>query len=534
MRASRVKPFAIICWAGILILASCTPDNASTPVPTIDTEVSPSPAASVSLSHTPTPRPSDAASLAELITPTATNSPTPSETPTPSPTVTSRPTVTPTATPPMPAEEFLAIRYPQVEWMEAYLRNLPFEQFGRLVAADRYAFDVFGYEGFSPEADLIYQDVNGDADADLIVADELLVGVFLWSGNSYAPPYLIAFPKLKYQPGSHVELADWTNDGVPEILFDYRGDTGGTGIVYTSWTRYIIRCLADSCEVALELPLTYLTDDYNGGGMTLMNSAVSLDASVPGQTLIEQVWEGFSIYNFDFSPGFYPYALADNPIESLKVLSTTLDSYRWNGLQFQPLNSVVLSNAYVVDQDAQLEAAYNGDAASVQYQHNGRGDAMNDVCQLYVNEMMVGLPFGCKRNFTQVSWQNLIGDEEPELVIRALSGKLPYDNDGNHMDDIQCMHQRQIIYQWDGEQAIEIANIAGCVVRSNLFGVELVDYDGDGHLEILAASSWTSNVDCVPTSRLPCWYHFGYTTQVYRWDGFGFTYVAEIPNNTLP
>ncbi|MCA9984300.1 MAG: hypothetical protein KDE59_08405, partial [Anaerolineales bacterium] len=95
-------------------------------------------------------------------------------------------------------------------------------------------------------------------------------------------------------------------------------------------------------------------------------------------------------------------------------------------------------------------------------------------------------------------------------------------------------HQRQIIYQWDGEQAIEIANIAGCVVRSNLFGVELVDYDGDGHLEILAASSWTSNVDCVPTSRLPCWYHFGYTTQVYRWDGFGFTYVAEIPNNTLP
>lgn len=94
-----------------------------------------------------------------------------------------------------------------------------------------FAFpDLFSgpVEGF----ELFYADVNGDQVEDLIVGDELKVAILLWDGSQYQEGFKTGYAFWKYRPAGRVTLEDWTMDGVPEVVFDYRGDTGGTGYMH--------------------------------------------------------------------------------------------------------------------------------------------------------------------------------------------------------------------------------------------------------------------------------------------------------------
>lgn len=462
-------------------------------------------------------------------TPAPTLSPEPSSTPTTPPTSpTSRPTLAPSATPTLEPIELLGNRYPSNEALEAYLLGIPYGYFKATSPNDRdFLVDQFRYRGLTDGVDLIYQDVNGDRVEDLIVSDELTVAILLWLDESYSAPFILVGSPIKYAPSSKVSLEDWTNDDIPEIIFDYRGDSGGTGIRFYYWYRFIITCKEKNCHIIWSPRVAHLTDDYNYGGMTLMRSTLEILTDDNEQPYVEQRWEGFSVYDSDFTPQFWAIEGAYSPSEYLKVFTTTVSTYIWNGNMFEFAKDEDIADAYEIAGDANLIASNGTDTASVTYESNHWLGQLNDVCQLVVNKKSIGNPFGCKGNFTSVEWTDVVDSEAPEIVVHTLSGKQPYDLDYNLMADIWCMHQRYIIYQWDGENAVEIANIAGCVVQSDLYGAKLLDFDGDGQVEIVAASSWFTERDCYPEPSYSCWYEFGYANQVYKWNGSEFVFWLE-------
>ena len=156
------------------------------------------------------------------------------------------------------------------------------------------------------------------------------------------------------------------------------------------------------------------------------------------------------------------------------------------GAPFSWPNSSDSSNAS--GRAAQLTATNGqGAIAVVSVKNNGAADNNNDVCQLTVAGQSVGGSFGCRGNFTTVEWKDITGDGVPDIVAIAFSAGDPVDSKGNSLADDHCMHQRLLASQWDGQPATPIANVAGCVMREDLYGVRLADVDGDGKLEIEAA-----------------------------------------------
>lgn len=138
----------------------------------------------------------------------------------------------------------------------------------------------------------------------------------------------------------------------------------------------------------------------------------------------------------------------------------------------------------------------------------------NDICQLSVENEPIGQLFGCKENFTTVKWLDITNDEQAEIVVVALSGGNPADQEGNPLSEIDCVHQRFLAYQWSNQTAIEIANVAGCVVKDNLYGVKLEDWDNDGQTEIVAAGDFSLGN--------------GYENIIYKWDGSKFEFWNSI------
>jgi hypothetical protein len=126
---------------------------------------------------------------------------------------------------------------------------------------------------------------------------------------------------------------------------------------------------------------------------------------------------------------------------------------------------------------------------------------------------------------------DITNDSEKEIVIITFSGKWPTDTDSNQLSDIDCVHQRLLSYQWINNTAVEIANVAGCVVQSDLYGVRMEDLEGDGQLEIIAADGWTTEPFCYESddAYLGCWYEFGYHNLIYRWNGSQFAPAGQLP-----
>jgi hypothetical protein len=80
------------------------------------------------------------------------------------------------------------------------------------------------FPGLTNSAVSMQQDVNGDSEPDLIVSDYLYVGILLWSteNDRYSLAYEISKSFCCRNPYSKTSLEDWTNDGTPEVVFDFR------------------------------------------------------------------------------------------------------------------------------------------------------------------------------------------------------------------------------------------------------------------------------------------------------------------------
>lgn len=176
----------------------------------------------------------------------------------------------------------------------------------------------------------------------------------------------------------------------------------------------------------------------------------------------------------------------------------------------------------------------DGTVAEITVVPNLWADQQNDVCQLWVNGAVVGVPFGCKGSFTTVTWQDITGDGSPEITVLALSGKQPRDQDFNQLSDVDCVHQRFLAFQWEGGGATPIADVAGCVVDLDLFGIRLEDYTGDKTLEIITPYSLYVGDECLENPDLiygNCWYELASDPglRVYGFNGQEYVLWEEIP-----
>jgi len=528
----------------ILALSACTAGTSTSPAQT---------AISESLLRTPTPTPTSTHSISLTITtptiapsPTANPSYTPQNTATPRvyATITRLPSLTPTLTPTptliptLDSSQLLQPRNPSLEEIKTYLFNLPTEYFHSIHDDLEYVADQVStfknYRGFSEALQLTYEDVNGDQQDDLIVTDVLLTGIFLWGNSEYLTPFVMLGSEWKYSPASHTSFADWTGDSTPEVIFDYRSDSGGTGVSYSGWETFVIHCDHTECIVIWNGGLTSLYSDYNLGGLTLFQSTLNRYTE-DGQLLLERNRSHFSIYDSYYWP---PESYWDVPLEALKVYTSTQEIYIWDGSMFTLIETNVIRQPYIITGTATFEATHELDRATITFENNHLADANNDFCQLILNEEPIGEYFGCKRNFTTVEWRDITGDGQPDIVIRAFSGARPSALKGTWpevedwllLSDIDCAHQHLLAYQWNGLTARKIADVEGCVVQDDLYGVRLTDLDSDGQVEIMAANQWFTEEECIGTIRFSCWYEFGYANNIFKWNGLEFVLTDTVPN----
>jgi hypothetical protein len=441
--------------------------------------------------------PTEAVIEATLLEPFATSTASPTSdataTPTLKPTITETPSETPTI---VPISE-LTTREPSVEELDAYLRYY-------------YPEELKDFSIGPPLfKDWLYEDVSGDGEPDIVVLFPTYLAVVVWAGDGYGVPYQIRDRAGFYEWGYTSYLQDWTGDKVPEIILESAGSIGGTGYQTGGWNRRIIHCRADSCTEVWYGSIDGLLMDSNSGAMGLNNIRVEMIVASDGSVLMKQYQE--DIYLFccpESEGGTYFDGLA---------FATGERIYRWTGSTFELISEETLTHGSTVAPPITPATNSFGTQASITATDNGWAGDFNYNCQLHINGEDVGQPFGC-RNFVTLSWQDITGDGDVELVIIALSAFA-----GVQEGEKGCYHQRLIAYQWDAQNGMgaQIANIIGCVVRSDLFGVRLEDLDSDGVQEIIAAGEWF-------TPEVDGWFEFNDKDDIYRWNGSEYVYSKTV------
>jgi hypothetical protein len=140
------------------------------------------------------------------------------------------------------------------------------------------------------------------------------------------------------------------------------------------------------------------------------------------------------------------------------------------------------------------------------------------VCALVVEGEQIGSEFGCKPRFSEISWENVVGDSDPELIVSAIVAPSALELLNLEPVSTECFHERFMVFKEENGDWQQIADIIGCLVDSNLSGAYLGDIEGDGQKEIVAESgNWFYPNKC--TLWPPCWYELDQETRVYEWDG---------------
>ncbi|WP_420631466.1 hypothetical protein [Candidatus Leptofilum sp.] len=447
-------------------------------------------------------------------TPTLEPSPTATATLPPTPTATATATATVTA---VPTPTFaLTQREPTLAEIEEFLTQSPVLFFHQNGDVELLSLNDFLNEyHLSEHTEVFYEDVNGDKEMDLIVADLNLLGwkpgfviVTLWNENQYSTPFII-MDNAKYSPGLRVTFEDWTDDATPEVIFDFSSDTGGTGFQETTWKRYVIHCQT-SCNVVW-WGMTGQLSSYTSMGLITTVTEIKVDEE--GNLSLTIIDESF------FAPDVRGFGHISS---SHRVLTSTMKTYTWNGANFEQTSTNIVTPEFTVTSDSMLSLNSQENGSTMILSELDESDYYRPIfrCTLNHNNKAIGEPFECLPDFTKIFWQDITNDEEEELVVLATG----------------LGTQQLLAYEVNEQETIQIANVTGDIIRSDLFGVRLGDVDADGQIEILAGRGYaTEGSDCKiyvgifgPGESEFCWWNeLNLWEEIYRWDGEQFVPESE-------
>ena len=381
------------------------------------------------------------------------------------------------------------------------------------------------FSSFSEQAIQNQVDVNGDGMVDLIVSEDLLLVVLLWDGNMYQTPFIYVASPAKYGTETRVRFADWTGDDSAEIVFELIGHTGGSGFSELYGESHIIYCDMSCHSVWDGVTWRYGRDRTIPGtdGMMLeqrdfqhyeQDAEFYLDATLTGFAVDSMSTGG------EFEVGSVP------AIAGVTVVTTTLTTYQWQDGRFEIVNAAVVNPMQQITPVSSLSARGNPGATAEIISLTEFPNSIQ-ACQLHVNGLPVEPVFACKLHFTQVSWQDMTGDGQQEILVTTIAS--------NGSDDIldletpvaeDCLFQQALVFALDGAAAQLLVELKGCIIRSDLLGVVIVDVEDDGIMEIQVARHlflpdfWS----CFLWS--PCWIDPAYGVTLYRWDGRSYQVVG--------
>ena len=366
--------------------------------------------------------------------------------------------------------------------------------------------DYFMENDLTEYAQIFYEDANGDGESDLILADMFpflwsngFIVVSLWDGEQYGTP-LVIMDGAKYSPGLRVTFEDWTNDANSEVIFDFKSDTGGTGFLETTWTRYMIHC-ETTCNVAW----------WGITGQLSNYTSIGLVTTITERSLDEENNPGFVVINKSFyAPDVKGYGHISS---SQRVFTSTMKTYTWNGTFFEKISENVLEPEYTVTSDSVLSASSQTNGTATITSELDESDSYRPIfrCTLNLNDEPTGEAFECLPDFTKVFWQDITSDGRTELVVLATGLGI----------------QQLLAFEVEEQEVTQIANVVGDIIRSDLFGVRLDDIDEDGQFEILAGRGYqTEGTDCkiyddiYPDPTEFCWWNeLDLWEEIYRWNG---------------
>lgn len=478
--------------------------------------------------------------LAACATPTSVPTPThpapalATATVTPAPTATAKATATATfavkyVTPtysPTPVGDFLIPRKPSklelISYLKATFPNNP-------LIHDKYEDDVQSIW------EIEMRDISGDGVPDLIVSVPSGVFIFIWAGDHYLRPFELAHEYSWFiGPHSTVSFTDWTDDKVPEIILDTEDvSIHGTGIFGSYITRYIIHCQQESCATVWQGILSSEVNDSNAGGIARFNLQLKPVTDILGRPAIRAVSENFGVYCC-YDPNLN--VNNDWDLTGHNVETSTVAIYSWMGDFFELTEQKIAYLPYAIKSQAVLSAtSASGIQATLAVKNSGAAGEDNDVCKLLINSQNTGELFGCRGHFTKLEWKDITRDGNEELVITALSAWTSYYTFSTspfrreRITEENCYHQRLLAYRIIDGKLNKIANVVGCVIRKDLYGVDLRDIDQDGQVEILAAIFSAITPKCeIGIER--CDLDQTETRQaIYKWNGSKFVYWDDVP-----
>ncbi len=437
--------------------------------------------------------------------PTSTDFPTPIP-PTPRATLTPQPTATP--------RDQLTERYPTLFQLNSYLKETVPDFYGldyshTLTPEDVNQDGKLEYVYRHPDGEILtgmfFEDVNGDAQDDLIITDFADLIVVFWHDNHYTNPYwrsAFGFSRCN-DPLMNLNFEDWTGDGILDVVGEYLTSYGGSALCIYETNKIIVHCDLTECKEVWSGVVGKRIEDGNTGGLVQQQIQISPFSGPDNKPGIRALEEGFAISCCNILvEGFYPTG----------ILTSTLTLYTLNGDLFEETDRQIVSFPRPFNIQPVLSVTNSkGVLALVSSEFNFSASSPNEFCDLYIRGDHAGPRFGCRNDFTVVMWQDITGDSQDDVVVITYSAGYPIDREGNSLDEISCMHQHLLAFQYDGQTATEIANVTGCVIRDDLFGVRLEDLDGDGNPEIIAA----------PNGEL--------SHRAYKWNGSQFVFWSELP-----
>lgn len=432
------------------------------------------------------------------------------------------PTSAPTATSPPRLGPILAVQKPGLDELRAYFENLTppagmedfFSPAKIFPEAEYQAADISGdgqmdlvkygnpelYEPNEMISAIIYQDVSGDGWEDLIVYDATLMPydngwlfILPWDGSKYATPFIQrGLGSIRPSAHSSISFTDLTGEGFAEVIYKSSEAYGGTGLNIETTDQVIVHCEGTGCREVWSGMVSRQTDDGGSGGVEI--EVVELKMVTNPRPSLQAIRRGFSVLCCTDLWGFLT-----SEASQWVIFPTTMTEYIWNGETFEPGPEHEWRAGQVITTQSRLEATGQGNLrrATVSWSP-GDPYLKDEYCQLHINEKPVGSIFGCRHQFTQVEWRDITGDSVQEVVMTAISSADPIGPDGSSIGNLSCVHQRLIVYGWDKdkEAARLLADVNGCVIQADLFGVRIKDANGDGVMEIFAAAdSYSGNVN---------------------------------------